>query len=102
MQEAATDTPIAAKMVPMKLLKNYRPKGAYEVVGWHRPELKRKDAAGQPLIVQKAEFVKGEAAPSPYPGVGFPDKIWAGTVVRLTEDEAKTVKRALIGDIEFD
>ena len=82
-----------SKMFPVKLLKNYRPAGEYEVVGYHRPELKQKDSAGRVVVVQEAAFIEGEIAPPPFPGVGFETKVWADTVLRLPVDEA----RGLVG-----
>ena len=78
-----------SKMFPVKLLKNYRPVGEYDVVGYHRPEKVQKDTAGKMVVVQEAAFVEGEMAPPPFPGVGFATKIWAETVLRLPVDEAK-------------
>lgn len=89
-ETAATPQP-SEKMFPVKLLKNYRPAGVFEVVGYHQPEIKQKDSAGRVVIVQRAEFIEGAIAPPPFPGVGFETKIWAETVIKLPVDEAKTV-----------
>jgi hypothetical protein len=62
-------------MVVMKLLRNYRPAAGYEVVS---------------------------AVGASYPGVGFPHKLWAGTIVRLPEAEAKVLNKAGIAAREFD
>jgi hypothetical protein len=62
-------------MVAMKLLRNYRPLAGYEVVS---------------------------AVGASYPGVGFPHKLWAGTVVRLPEGEAKALHKAGIAARDFD
>lgn len=91
----------AAKTFAVRLEKNYHPLGDFEIVGWHRPELKRKDAAGNMIVVQKADFIKGEMAPAPYPGVGFPEKVWAGTVIKVPEAEARTLQRGKIGVLDF-
>lgn len=96
-QSQATD-----KKSVVRLEKNYHPCGEFEVVGWHRPKIERKDAAGNMVTVQKAEFIKGEMAPAPYPGVGFPNKIWAGTVIRVPEPEARTMQRGKIGVLDFE
>lgn len=77
------------KLFPVKLLKNYRPAGTYEVVGYHRPERAAKDAAGRVVILEEAGFIEGEMAPPPFPGVGFDNKIWADTVLKLPIEEAK-------------
>ena len=79
------------KLFPVRLLKNYRPAGEYEIVGYQRPEEKRKDAIGRMVVVQEAAFIEGEMAPAPYPGVGFDTKIWAETVLKLPIDEAKNL-----------
>lgn len=77
------------KMFPVRLLKNYRPAGAYEVVGYHRPEKTQKDTTGKMVVVQAAEFIEGEIAPPPFPGVGFETKVWADTVLKLPTEEAR-------------
>jgi hypothetical protein len=78
-----------AKLFPVVLNKNYAPKGAYEIVGYLKEEVKRKNPAGQWVVVEKEEFIEGEMRPHPSPGVGFPEKIWAGTTILLPIDEAK-------------
>lgn len=78
-----------AKMFPVKLLKNYRPAGEYEIVGYQQPEMRQKDAAGKMIVVQESKFIEGEMAPPPFPGVGFETKIWAETVLKLPTDEAR-------------
>lgn len=90
------------KMHAVRLLRNYRPAGPVEIVGWHKDAVRKKSAAGVMVEVSPAEFIRGEMKPAPYPGVGFPGKIWAGTVVKLTEDEARSVKKQRIGELEFD
>lgn len=77
------------KLFPVRLTKNYRPMGDYEVVGYHRPELTQKNSTGKHIVVQEAAFIEGEIAPPPFPGVGFATKVWADTVIRLPIDEAK-------------
>jgi len=96
---AEAETPA---MIPMKLERNYQPGGTYEVVGYHKAEVKRKDAVGREIIVEPERFIEGEMAPAPYPGVGFDGKVWASTVIRLPEDEAKRVQKQKIGIREFD
>lgn len=86
-----TTAPQPSKMFPVKLLKNYRPAGAYEVVGYHQPQITQKDSAGKVVIVQKAEFIEGQAAPAPFAGVGFETKVWSETVIKLPVDEAKNL-----------
>jgi hypothetical protein len=89
--ETAAPVQPSEKLFPVKLLKNYRPAGSYEVVGYHQPEITQKDSAGRVVVVQKAEFIEGHAAPPPYSGVGFDTKIWSDTVLKLPVDEAKNL-----------
>ena len=88
------------KMFPVLLIKNYVPKGEYEIVGYLKEAVKQKDAAGNWRIIEKEEFIKGEVRPHQTPGVGFGEyvldgkkinnaKIWAGTHIKLPVDEAK-------------
>jgi hypothetical protein len=84
-----TAAPQPSKMFPVTLNKNYCPAGAYEIVGYLKEAVKRKDAYGVERIVEPEEFIPGEMKPHEMPGVGFPDKIWAGTKVRLPLAEAK-------------
>lgn len=81
--------PQKSKLFPVVLSKNYRPVGEYEIIGYLRPEIKQKDAAGVMRIIQSEAFIEGEMKPHESPGVGFPEKIWAGTHIRLPLDEAK-------------
>lgn len=117
------------KLVAVKLLRHYRPWAcedetvltgkrrksgepieeirakpfpADRVVGWHRPATMRKDAAGKPVEVEPALFIKGELPPSSRPGVGFAGKIWAGAVIRVPKDEAVHMRKNGIGEIEID
>lgn len=89
--EPAAPAQPSEKMFPVKLLKNYRPAGDYQVVGYQRKEERVKDSAGRETVVQEAAFMEGEMAPPPLAGVGFDTKIWAETVVRLPVNEAKTL-----------
>ena len=92
---ASESTTVAApaaekpKLFPVVLSKNYCPIGEYEIIGYLRPEIRQKDAAGVDRIIQTEQFIEGEMKPHVSPGVGFPEKIWAGTHVRLPLDEAK-------------
>lgn len=89
----ATETaaPQPSKLFPVLLVKNYKPIGDYEIVGYLKEEVKQKDSAGNWRVVEKEEFIEGEMKPHQSPGVGFPNKIWAGTHIRLPIDEAKTL-----------
>lgn len=77
------------KLFPVVLKKNYMPTCVYEIVGYLKPKVERKDSAGKMLVVEPEEFIAGEPHPAPYPGTGYPGKLWAGTHVRLPIDEAK-------------
>lgn len=88
--------------IVVKLLKHYVPMGEYEVVGHDRPEITAKDAAGRQVIKQEAAFIAGEMYPAPYPGVGFENKIWAGTHIRLPRDEAKKLYDARKAERPFE
>ena len=77
------------KMFPVLLTKNCSLTCNYEIVGYLKEAVKRKNAAGTWKIVEPEEFIKGEMKPHASPGVGFPNKIWAGTTVKLPIGEAK-------------
>jgi hypothetical protein len=74
----------------------------FEVVGYWKDEIKRKNPAGQEVIIQKREFIKGEAKPPVQAGTGSATKLLAGTVVKLRKSEAKYVRDNAIGTIEID
>lgn len=97
--KAEVQTP--TKFIPMKLERNYRPVSDYTIVGHTKPEVRRKTAAGVEVVVEAEEFVPGQAMPGKYPGVGFANKFWAGTVLKLPEDEAKAIRKAGIGSVEI-
>lgn len=94
MQEAAIEP---VKMIAMRLDRHYCPSSSFEVVGHTKPEVKRKNSAGIEVIVEREEWVPNEPMPAAIAGTGFKDKFWAGTVLRLPVDEAKTVEKARIG-----
>lgn len=100
-QPATADKPIAEPKETVVLIRHYRPAGDYEIVGWHKPEVRRKNAAGIEVVVEPAEFVKGERAPPAISGTGYADKIWAGTTIRLGRNEAKNIVRIGIARLEF-
>lgn len=93
----ASPVEAATKPVRMELLRNYVPINLLGVVGWQKPAVMKKNAAGQMVEVEPAEFVPGEK-PAPYPGAGFPNKIWAGTVIEVPEDEAKRMRSLRIAE----
>lgn len=90
--------PETEKLFPVVLSKNYAPSGKYEIIGYLRPKVESKDAAGKMIMVQPEKFVEGEMHPPPYPGTGFPGKIWAGTHIKLPLEEAKMVVAKKIAD----
>lgn len=103
------------KLVAIKLERNYRPRGEYEVVGWDRPEKAVKRPDGKTIIIEEAAFVtekyddelspdhgKVRPAPPPLSGTGTGGKIWAGTTIRLPVEEAKAVRKLGIGSYEID
>ena len=77
------------KLFPVLLHRNYVPAGEYEIVGYLKEAVKRKDAAGNWRIVEKEEFISGEMKPHQSPGVGYAGKVWAGTKIKLPVAEAK-------------
>ena len=103
------------KMVSVRLLKHYRPaelpdpqnKGKFlppnfEVVGHWTDEVTRKMPDGKMRVITPSEFVSDEIKPAPQPGVGGVGKIWAGTIIRVTTDEAKAMRKSGTGEIEID
>jgi hypothetical protein len=96
--EAKTET----KMFPVVLKKNYVPRGAYEIVGYLKEAVERKNAIGKIEIIEPEKFIDGEMKPHATPGVGYGAiekdgkvlvnaKIWAGTTILLPIDEAKVL-----------
>lgn len=95
--------PEGVELIPVKLDRNYRPVGYYEVVGWDKPAVfKKKFGHEKPVQIEAAEFIKDEKAPPAVAGTGFVNKLWSGTTIRLTEPEAKNVVKAGIGARGFD
>ena len=90
-----------ARMIAVKLLRNYRPIGEFEVVGYEREAILKKNAAGMMETVQEAAFIDEELPPPAQSGTGFPDKLWAGAVIRLPIDEAKSTRKAGIAEYEL-
>lgn len=86
-KEAQAEQP--EELFPVKLLRNYRPRGQYEILGHHKDAVQVKDGAGRWHEVEPAHFVHGEVFPSISPGVGFPHKIWANTYISVPRDEAR-------------
>lgn len=98
--------PPAPKMVSVLLSRHYRPaedpEPVFEILGYWKDEIKRKNPAGQEIVIQKREFIKGESKPPALAGTGSPDKLLAGTLVRMRRDEAKRCRDLGIGTIEID
>jgi hypothetical protein len=98
------------KLVPVRLLRNYRPGGEFEVVGYHKEAVIRKRSDGKMVTIEEGGFFKetneetGEisSAPPAMVGTGFGDRLNAGTVVRLPRDEARRARDLKIGELELD
>lgn len=78
-----------SKMFPVKLLRNYQPNHEYEVLGYLKPERKEKTASGELVTVDRGGWQEGVMHPAPVVGAYLPNKIWAGTTVKLPIDVAK-------------
>lgn len=95
--DAPTTAP-ALKSVKMELKRHYVPKRLLAIVGYQQEERRAKDAAGREYVTQEEKWVAGEIFPPVYAGVGYPNKIWAGTVIEVPEDEAKEMRQKGIGE----
>jgi len=95
-------SPKPVKLVAMKLLRHYRPADAYEVVGYLKKEVTKKFPDGQIKVVEPEVFIPNEKAPPPFPGVLNEYKVWAGTTIKVPEDEGKIMKRQGIAERDFD
>lgn len=84
--------------VKMELLKNYVPLNLLRIIGYKKEAVQRKNAAGQMITIEPEAFIEGEMKPSVYPGTGFPNKIWAGTVIEVPEPEAKRMRQLKIAE----
>lgn len=81
-------------MVDMELKRHYVPHTQPPiVVGHQRPEKKVKNSAGEMVVAIPSEFIPGEVFPAVFPGVGYANKVWAGTVISVPEAEARTMQR---------
>lgn len=104
------EAPAPVKTIKMELKRNYVPNKLVSVVGYQRPAKIVKDAAGTMREVEPAAFIDGEVFPPVFPGVGFgaifdedgnktrEQKVWAGTVIEVPEDEAKIMRRLGIAE----
>ena len=79
------------KMVTMTLLRHYRPAGEFEIAGWNKPTIERKNVAGKMVVIEEGGFIPNEAAPSPTPGTGTPE------LGGFTTREAQAMVRLLEG-----
>ena len=89
--EAAVQQERKTRMMTVRLLRHYVPIGEHEVVGHQRDSIMGKDAGGREVELRGAQYVKGEGHPAPFPGVGFANKIWANTDIRVPVEEAKAL-----------
>jgi hypothetical protein len=94
----ALNTNAAPKMVAMELKRNYVPLKLGRIVGYQKEARIVRNAAGENKEVEPAEFIEGEMFPPVFAGVGFERKIWAGTVIEVPEDEAKTMRKLGIAE----
>lgn len=92
------DAPTAVKTVKMELKRNYVPHKLVSIVGYERPARFTKNAAGEMKEVEPAAFIDGEMYPPIFAGVGYPNKIWAKTVIEVPEDEAKVMRQKGIAE----
>ena len=102
---AATVAAIEAnkpRMTPMRLKNNYRPYGEFEIVGHWQKAIRVKRADGKEIELQPEEFIKGDPAPAPQPGIGTSGKLWNGTIARFTSEEAKHLRKNGLADIEME
>lgn len=108
MTEVAPNPPAAASVPPapqprtgvkMELNRNYVPKDLIRIVGHQKPAVLRKNAAGDMREEEPAEWRAGEMKPPVYPGTGFPNKIWAGTVIEVPEAEAQEMRAKKIASV---
>lgn len=97
-KEPDMSPPETEKMFPVVLKKHYAPSGEYKIIGHLQPKVEHKDAAGRMITIEPEKFIEGEMQPPPYPGTGFPNKIWAGTHISLPLEEAKMVVAKNIAD----
>jgi len=97
-EEIVTETKPKEALFCVVLNKHHCPAGAYEIVGYLKPKVERKDSTGKMIMVEPEQFVEGEMHPAPLPGTGFPNKIWAGTHIKLPVDEARRLVAAKLAD----
>lgn len=102
-----SDEPV--KTVRMTLLKNYRPGGEVQVLGYNKEPVLRKRPDGKVVEIEPGGFIEEMdengnimAAPPKLAGTGFADKLLAGTVIRIGADEAKAMRANGIGERDIE
>jgi hypothetical protein len=90
------------KLITVKLDRNWAPDCYYEVAGYTKEAVKRKNVAGMMVVIEPEEFIVGEKKPPAIAGTGFANKIWAGTVLRIPEPVARDMRKYGILSIELD
>ena len=97
------------KTVRMTLLKNYRPAGEVQIMGWNKEPVLRKRPDGKLVEFEAGGFIEerddeGNVRPAPpkLAGTGFANKILAGTVIRVGTAEAKAMRANGIAELEID
>lgn len=98
MADAAPTKTEPVKGVKMELLRNYVPRNLISIVGWQKPAIMQKTAGGEMKEIEPAEWRAGEPKPPKYAGTGFINKLWAGTVIEVPEDEARDMRKAKIAE----
>lgn len=94
--------PNGEKLIKMTLDHHYAPTGFYEVVGYNQEEVVKKRADGSTIVVTAAAFIPDVVKPHHIGGVGFQNKIWAGTVLKVQETEARLMRKNGIASYELD
>lgn len=94
--------PNGERLIKMTLDRHYVPAGYYEVVGYNKEEIVKKRADGTSIVVEQAAFIPDVVKPHYIGGVGFQNKIWSGTVLRVQETEAKQMRKNGIASVDLD
>lgn len=93
-----TEVAPTTKTLMMELKRHYVPHKLVSVVGYQRPARFVKNAAGEMKEVEAAQFIDGEIFPPIFPGVGYDNKIWAGTVIEVPEEEGRKMRQLGIAE----
>lgn len=94
--DAPTTAPV--KTLMMELKRHYVPHNLVAIVGYQRPARFVKNAAGDMKEIEPAAFIDGKVFPPIFEGVGYPNKIWAGTVIEVPEEEARVMRQKGIAE----